>query len=105
MRQVCFFWDFNIDYYKYLKNISYLSLELDSDRWDNWEKNAFANTVEEKIEEYRKKVKESLEQPELPEEPNYFNDMEPKLKQTRKVSKCDANCFFKFYQNMKVNYV
>uniref|UniRef100_A0A0N5AVA6 Receptor-binding cancer antigen expressed on SiSo cells n=1 Tax=Syphacia muris TaxID=451379 RepID=A0A0N5AVA6_9BILA len=58
----------------------------DSNQWNSWQEKPFTNVVEEKIEEYRKKMTEKLqEQPEVVTEPNYFNDMEPEVKHTRKA--------------------
>ncbi|VDM99477.1 unnamed protein product [Thelazia callipaeda] len=53
--------------------------------WEGWGDSVFVTSVEEKIKEYRRK-KEELET--VSEENNgsdYFNDMQPKVIQTKKV--------------------
>lgn len=65
-------------------DVNYSQWSGDTDQWNSWREKPFTNVVEEKIEEYRKIMVGSREQPEA-EEPDYFNDMEPELKHARKA--------------------
>jgi len=60
--------------------------------WDGWSDKPFSNPVEDKINEYRKKVATEREQlarrntleDDEEAEPDYFNDMTPAVKKTKK---------------------
>ncbi|MFH4978575.1 hypothetical protein AB6A40_005284 [Gnathostoma spinigerum] len=51
-------------------------------KWDDWSEQPFT-TIQDKIEEYRMKKDELATTSEV--EPNFFGDMEPELKKTKKV--------------------
>uniref|UniRef100_A0A914WSF0 Uncharacterized protein n=1 Tax=Plectus sambesii TaxID=2011161 RepID=A0A914WSF0_9BILA len=62
-------------------------------RWDEWSEKPFSDPVEDKINEYRKKVTLEREQmtrrltqgDEEELEPDYFNEMAPEVKKTKKL--------------------
>uniref|UniRef100_A0A915AHT2 Receptor-binding cancer antigen n=1 Tax=Parascaris univalens TaxID=6257 RepID=A0A915AHT2_PARUN len=55
-------------------------------QWNSWNKDPFANVVEEKIGEYRRKKIEMLTQQETTQpEPDFFTDMQPNVRRTRKA--------------------
>uniref|UniRef100_A0A9J2PTG8 Receptor-binding cancer antigen expressed on SiSo cells n=1 Tax=Ascaris lumbricoides TaxID=6252 RepID=A0A9J2PTG8_ASCLU len=55
-------------------------------QWNNWNKDPFTNVIEEKIDEYRRKKIEMLTQQETTQrEPDFFTDMQPNVKRTRKA--------------------
>ncbi|KHN80533.1 Receptor-binding cancer antigen [Toxocara canis] len=57
-----------------------------ANQWDSWSNKPFTNVVEEKIDEYRRKKMEMMSQQENPpEEPDFFTDMQPNVKRTRKA--------------------
>lgn len=55
------------------------------DQWEGWSSTPFASSVEEKIEEYRRKKAEPEVTVEKEPESDFFNDMQPKVVQARRV--------------------
>ncbi|KAL3990622.1 hypothetical protein ACH3XW_32540 [Acanthocheilonema viteae] len=55
------------------------------EKWEGWSNTPFVNSVEEKIIEYRRKKAESEVVAEQRDEADFFNDMQPKVVQTRRA--------------------
>ncbi|KAI4491029.1 hypothetical protein M0802_010532 [Mischocyttarus mexicanus] len=62
------------------------------EKWDHWEENPVVvvpdrpvNTVQSKIEQYRQQVTKSTEPPEEEQQPNFFQDMTPKITRQTKI--------------------
>ncbi|KAE9553284.1 hypothetical protein FO519_003497 [Halicephalobus sp. NKZ332] len=59
---------------------------VSSNEWNTWTDKSFG--VESKIEEYRRRQQEQLQRKkskELPQEPDYFNDLRPDIKAAKRL--------------------
>ncbi|XP_043498210.1 receptor-binding cancer antigen expressed on SiSo cells [Polistes fuscatus] len=68
------------------------NLNTELEKWDHWEENPVVvvpdrpvNTVQSKIEQYRQQVTKSTESPEEEQQPNFFQDMTPKITRQTKI--------------------
>ncbi|KAF7411821.1 hypothetical protein HZH66_000717 [Vespula vulgaris] len=68
------------------------NLNTELEKWDHWEENPVVvvpdkpvNTVQSKIEQYRQQVTKSTEPPVEEQQPNFFEDMTPKITRQTKL--------------------